>query len=107
MLLKGTQLVNTEWIVGFVAYSGKETKIMMNSHFGRHKQSDIEKTMNKFTIYVVTMLLVMSIVLAIIGGFWHSEASSTTAKGTKPVHFYIEFGYDSMIEGFFTFIRYF
>lgn len=99
--------MNTEWIVGFVAYSGKETKIMMNSQVGRLKQSDIEKMMNKFTVYIVTMLLVMSIVLAIIGGFWHSEASSTTGDGNKPVHFYIEFGYDSIIEGFFTFIRYF
>lgn len=31
MLLKGTQLMNTSWIVGFVAYTGKETGIMMNS----------------------------------------------------------------------------
>jgi magnesium-transporting ATPase (P-type) len=37
MLLKGTQLTNTEWIIGFVAYTGKETRIMMNSFDGKVK----------------------------------------------------------------------
>ena len=31
MLLKGTQLVNTSWILAIVAYTGMETRIMMNS----------------------------------------------------------------------------
>ena len=31
ILLKGTQLMNTDWVIGFVAYTGKETRIMMNS----------------------------------------------------------------------------
>ena len=37
MLLKGTQLTNTEWIIGFVAYTGKDTRIMMNSFDGKVK----------------------------------------------------------------------
>lgn len=31
MLLKGTCLKNTKWVVGLVVYTGKETRIMMNS----------------------------------------------------------------------------
>ena len=30
-LLKGANLKNTEWMVGVIAYSGNETKIMLNS----------------------------------------------------------------------------
>ena len=75
MLLKGTQLTNTEWIIGFVIYTGKETRIMMNSSEGSVKQSDLEKTMNKFTVYIVTWILVMTLTLAIVGNFWYNDAS--------------------------------
>ena len=124
MLLKGTFLRNTRWVVGLIVYTGKETRIMMNSQKVRNKQSDIEKMMNKFTFYVVTTMLVMTFVLALLGGFWHSQASkdydpkeySTETEDSniddsnsldKPVHFYIDFGYSSLIEGSFTFLRYF
>ena len=30
-LLKGANLKNTEWVVGLVMYTGKDTKIMLNS----------------------------------------------------------------------------
>ena len=75
MLLKGTFLRNTRWVVGLVVYTGKETRIMMNSQMVRNKQSDIEKMMNEFTAYVVTTMLMLTLVLAIVGGFWHSSAS--------------------------------
>ena len=74
-MLKGTQLTNTDWVIGFVAYTGKETRIMMNSQTGSIKVSDVEKTMNLFTIYIVTALTVLTLVLAILGSFWHAEAS--------------------------------
>ena len=45
--------------------------------------------------------------IAIMGGFWHNEASETTVETGEPAHFYIEFSYNSMIEALFTFIRYF
>lgn len=78
--------------------------------------------MNKFTVTIVTYLLVLTLALAIIGGFWHSEASAVSettilkddktmvhvdADAGQPVHFYIEFNYGSFAEGFFTFTRYF
>ena len=54
------------------------------------------------------MSLILTLSIAILGGFWHSEASETTdGDDGEPVHFYIEFGPSSIIEGFLTFIRYF
>ena len=73
LLLKGTQLTNTDWVIGFVAYTGQETRIMMNSHKGSLKQSDVEKMMNKFTIIIVTVMLVLTLVLSLLGGSWHAD----------------------------------
>jgi magnesium-transporting ATPase (P-type) len=42
LLLKGSVLKNTEWITGIVAYTGKESKLMMNAKQGRNKQSMVE-----------------------------------------------------------------
>lgn len=69
--------------------------------------------MNKFTVYVVVALIILTSILAIVGGFWHSSASTEASDpdnmdaGESGTHFYIELGYDSIVEGFFTFVRYF
>jgi len=78
MLLKGTFLRNTKWIIGLVVYTGKETKIMMNSQSGRHKQSDVERMMNLFTIFIVSSLLILTLVLAILGGYWSENVKSSS-----------------------------
>mmetsp|Transcript_3429 Transcript_3429/g.4369 ORF Transcript_3429/g.4369 Transcript_3429/m.4369 type:complete len:126 (-) Transcript_3429:628-1005(-) len=41
ILLRGSCLRNTEWIIGICTYSGHETKIMMNSSNARTKTSKI------------------------------------------------------------------
>jgi phospholipid-transporting ATPase len=33
LLLKGASLKNTKWVIGFVVYTGEDSKIMMNSLF--------------------------------------------------------------------------
>lgn len=126
LLLKGTVLKNTKWVIGSVVYTGKDTRIMMNSQSGAHKVSNVERMMNLFTIQIFIAQLILTLSIAILGGFWHSEATSITGTGindapedtkntnlssgavpTTSVHFYIEFSYSSIIEGFFTFVRYF
>ena len=64
--------------------------------------------MNKFTVYVVVTLIILTSILAIVGGFWHSNATTdANDMDNEGTHFYIELGYDSIVEGFFTFVRYF
>ena len=53
---------------------------MMNSQVGNLKMSDLEKMMNRFTVTIVTYLLILTLALAIIGGFWHSDASAVVQK---------------------------
>ena len=107
MLLKGTVLKNTKWVIGCVVYTGKETRIMMNSQLGRFKQSNVERIMNNFTIQIFIAQLILTLSIAILGAFWHSEASEISDDANVPDHYYIEFSYTSVIEGFLTFVRYF
>jgi len=46
-ILRGSSLKNTKYIYGFVAYTGHETKIMLNSFRAKAKMSDVEKMMGK------------------------------------------------------------
>lgn len=61
--------------------------------------------MNMFVIQIFIAQLVLTLSIALLGGYWHSQAAEKNDKGV-PVHFYIEFGYSSILEGFLTFIRY-
>ena len=47
LLLRGSSLRNTQWVIGFIAYAGHQTKIMMNSSNFKCKMSKIEKETNK------------------------------------------------------------
>lgn len=46
MLLRGTTLRNTKWVIGLVIFTGDETKIMMNSGITPSKRSRITRNLN-------------------------------------------------------------
>ncbi|KAJ3023347.1 UNVERIFIED_CONTAM: hypothetical protein HDU68_008648 [Siphonaria sp. JEL0065] len=46
ILLRGCILRNTEWVIGLALFTGKDTKICLNSGGTPSKQSKIERTMN-------------------------------------------------------------
>jgi magnesium-transporting ATPase (P-type) len=47
LLLRGSSLRNTDWVIGCVVYAGHDTKIIMNSNNSKYKLSSIEKKTNK------------------------------------------------------------
>lgn len=47
LLLRGSILRNTEFVMGVVVYSGHDTKIMMNSKCSKPKRSKLEQQLNK------------------------------------------------------------
>lgn len=53
LLLKGSNLRNTEFIYGIVVYTGHHTKVMMNSAKPRRKISDLEDYMNKSILVIL------------------------------------------------------
>mmetsp|Transcript_91190 Transcript_91190/g.162391 ORF Transcript_91190/g.162391 Transcript_91190/m.162391 type:complete len:1119 (+) Transcript_91190:76-3432(+) len=65
ILLRGCKVKNVQWALGSVVYTGKETKILMNSKekVGR-KVSHLESTLNK----IVLIIFLFQSVLCLIGG---------------------------------------
>lgn len=57
LLLRGSKLQNTSWIIGVTVYTGKETKLVMNSSVTRIKRSSIEKMTNRQIVYLFGTLL--------------------------------------------------
>lgn len=43
LLLRGTSLRNTGWVLGVAVYTGHDTKVMMNQSSAPNKTSRIEK----------------------------------------------------------------
>jgi phospholipid-transporting ATPase len=52
LLLRGSRLKNTKWAVGIVVYTGNDTKIMKNADKSRFKESNIEKSTNKYILSI-------------------------------------------------------
>ena len=63
VMLRGTTLANTEWVYGVAIYTGQDTKMSQNAKMSRNKFSTVEKTMNKYLIFFL-LLLVLEIILA-------------------------------------------
>ncbi|KAM7538028.1 hypothetical protein Aperf_G00000064652 [Anoplocephala perfoliata] len=49
MLLRGATLKNTNWVFGAVVYTGKESKVMLNSTAAPLKRSSVDKQTNYYT----------------------------------------------------------
>ena len=66
MLLKGSILKNTNWIAGFVLYTGMNNKIILNSKKPRTKMSLIEKKMNKYLVGIFILLILLCLTSSIL-----------------------------------------
>lgn len=78
LLLRGSSLKNTDWIVGFVVYTGHETKIMLNSPKSNQKTSKLESQMNKEIIYIFVLQVVLCIFAALYYALWYSASKNRT-----------------------------
>nr|XP_040137239.1 phospholipid-transporting ATPase IB-like isoform X6 [Ictidomys tridecemlineatus]XP_040137240.1 phospholipid-transporting ATPase IB-like isoform X6 [Ictidomys tridecemlineatus] len=71
MLLRGTQLKNTQWIIGVVIYTGFETKLMQNSIKSPLKRSQVEKVTNMQILILLLLLFVISAVSCVGATIWN------------------------------------
>lgn len=84
LLLRGCTLRNTQWAIGVVAFTGDETKIMMNAGVTPSKRSRITRELNWNVIMNFCLLLIMCLVSGIVQGV-------TWSKGNESLDFF-EFG---------------
>ena len=76
VVLRACKLRNTEWIVGLVVYSGRETKIQMNSAAVRkRKVSALEKLTGEFTLIAFWIQVILCVVGALVWGLIASSAT--------------------------------
>ncbi|EGG00267.1 putative aminophspholipid translocase [Melampsora larici-populina 98AG31] len=59
MLLRGTVVRNTDWVIGVVVFTGPDTKIMMNSSGTPSKRSKVERLMNPMVFINLGILALM------------------------------------------------
>lgn len=65
LLLRGSNLKNTHFIIGAVVYTGHDTKIMMNQKTTPFKRSQFENILNKIVIFQLIIQTGLCIFLAI------------------------------------------
>ncbi|GAA6027010.1 hypothetical protein JCM8097_006037 [Rhodosporidiobolus ruineniae] len=65
MLLRGTVVRNTDWVIGVVCMSGRDTKIVMNSGGTPSKRSKVERQMNPMVFLNLFLLALMTVMCAL------------------------------------------
>nr|KAF6367647.1 ATPase phospholipid transporting 8A2 [Myotis myotis] len=73
ILLRGTQLRNTQWVFGIVVYTGHDTKLMQNSTKAPLKRSNVEKVTNVQILVLFGILLVMALVSSAGALYWNGS----------------------------------
>ncbi|OUM65539.1 hypothetical protein PIROE2DRAFT_41599 [Piromyces sp. E2] len=73
ILLRGSILRNTDWVIGVVLYTGCDTKVILGSGKTPSKRSKIEKTMNPQVVFNFVILFGLSILTAVVHYFVFSK----------------------------------
>ena len=79
LILRGTVLRNTSWVIGLVVYTGADSKIMLNGGDTPSKRSKIEKETN-FNVIVNFIILITMCIISGIGSGWWDAQKNTSAK---------------------------
>lgn len=73
VLLRGTTLRNTAWVIGVVIYTGSETKIMLNSGITPTKASRISRELNLSVVINFVILFILCFVSGLINGLFYDK----------------------------------
>jgi magnesium-transporting ATPase (P-type) len=73
LLLRGCILKNTDWIYGVVAYTGHETKVVLNSKEAPSKVSNVMRKMNKMLYSVFVFQAIICLTFAASSIAWQKD----------------------------------
>jgi phospholipid-translocating P-type ATPase (flippase) len=77
ILLRGSSLKNTDWIIGIVVYAGHDSKLMMNMNKTPHKTTYVETLTNRLILIVLAFLIFLCLFCSIGLMIWtrrHAES---------------------------------
>ena len=77
LLLRGCTVRNTKWIIGLVAFTGSDTKIMLNGGETPNKRSKIERETNFNVVVNFVVLIVLCLIAAIANGFYYQQTNTS------------------------------
>lgn len=100
VLLRGSILRNTKWVIGVVVYTGSETKIVMNGGITPVKKSRISNELNLSVVMNFLVLFILCLVSGIINGLFYRKLDesrlyfefkpySPTAAGNGVLSFFV------------------
>ncbi|ORX49075.1 phospholipid-translocating P-type ATPase [Hesseltinella vesiculosa] len=97
ILLRGSVLRNTEWIIGIVVYTGNDTKIMLNTGQTPSKRSKMAKKTNPHVVANFVILAIICIISSVM-----DSAQFNASGSSRHFDFGIE-GSSQAYSGFITF----
>lgn len=80
LLIRGANLKNTDYVIGAVVYTGKDTKIVLNSGESAFKQSQIDVITNKLIIGLLCFQVVLCTAGAIGSLVWNTYYNQLYAE---------------------------
>lgn len=87
MLFRGCSMRNTTWIIGLVAFTGADMKIMLNSGSTPSKRSKIERETNFNVVMNFIVLILMCLATGIANGVMDSKSDPSAhffEQGSDP-----------------------
>mmetsp|Transcript_42587 Transcript_42587/g.97679 ORF Transcript_42587/g.97679 Transcript_42587/m.97679 type:complete len:1123 (+) Transcript_42587:130-3498(+) len=81
VVLRGCKLKQVQWAVGLVVYTGKESKIMMNSKgTGGRKISHVERDIGRLTLFILLTQCALCMIAAIVSAIFDTSDSNADRK---------------------------
>ncbi|RHZ21130.1 hypothetical protein DYB37_001551 [Aphanomyces astaci] len=105
LLLRGCDLVSSEWTVALVLYTGPETKIALNASDGvkKNKRSLVERSLDSMFVIVMVVLFTISLYCSLGNRRW-STTNTTMSTSVYPAYLYG--GNDGAKRGDYIFLSY-
>lgn len=77
ILLRGASVKNTNWVFGVVVYTGKESKVMLNSTAAPLKRSSVDKQTNYYILVLFGLLAFLTIFMVFANIIWTKVTGET------------------------------
>ncbi|VDQ08379.1 unnamed protein product, partial [Trichobilharzia regenti] len=75
LALRGARLISTDYVIGLVLYTGKDTKLSLNSKKAKRKYSSREGLSNVILLMFMGAMIGLTIILSILSTLWIKQNS--------------------------------